>query len=74
MKGDRGRIPSGCTATSGSCLSGPLRKANQGGKEGEFVVYRSTIQFLTVRTDMGADLVHVVPVAAIQSTPHRPFA
>jgi hypothetical protein len=34
-------------------------------------VCRSNIQFLTVRTDMATDLIHIVPVAAIQSAPHR---
>jgi hypothetical protein len=36
VKGDRGRIPSGCAAMPGSFLTGPPREANQGGKEGDF--------------------------------------
>src|SRR5512137_2489230 len=35
QKGDRGRIPSGCAAMSGSFLTGPPRYADQGGKEGD---------------------------------------
>jgi hypothetical protein len=31
-------------------------------------------QLLTVLTDVGAHLAHIVPVAAIQSAPHRSFA
>jgi hypothetical protein len=58
---------------SGSFLTGPPREANQGGKEGDFIVYRSAVELLAVLTDMGADLIHIVPVAAIQSASHRSF-
>jgi hypothetical protein len=33
-KDDRGRSPSGCATMSGSFLTGPPRKADQGGKGG----------------------------------------
>jgi len=35
---------------------------------------RLTVQLLTILTDKGADLIHIVKVAAIQSAPHRSFA
>jgi hypothetical protein len=36
QKGDRGRIPPGCAAMSGSFPTGPPRSADQGGKDGDF--------------------------------------